>query len=244
METVESCLSLLELETLPDERTLKRSFRKAMLMVHPDRNPENRQWAEERSREIIQAYELISDELRNRSGVNSGKQPSWTTSGWHPDSQEVQHFRSNHAKAGPEKYQVVITAEARYAMPLRWMKTVVRFEEVVQKRGFHGAMVMHNNRMYPVFSVRGRSATCRPGHALILFEWSGGRAAMVLGHSVEHFYTLEMDYREIFWSRKSDGTVRLLRGGQALLFPAFLVPVMEAENRIFGQSARESGMPV
>ncbi len=243
MESVESCLTVLQLDALPDERTLKRSFRKAMLEAHPDRNPRNRQWAEEKSREIIHAYELISDELRNRNSTGKSSQ-SWNTAGWHPDAEDIQHFRSNSEKSGPEKYQVIITSEARYAMPLRWMKTVVRFDEVDQKRGFHGAMIMHNNRMYPVFSVRGRSATARPGHALVLFEWPGGRAAMVMAHSVEHFYTVEMDYREIFWSRKSDGTVRLLRGGQALLFPAFLVPAMQSENQIFGQTAAESGMPV
>ncbi|MBI39647.1 MAG: hypothetical protein CMF59_08610 [Leptospiraceae bacterium] len=242
MESVESCLTVLHLDSLPDERTLKQSFRKAMLAAHPDRNPENRQWAEEKSREIIQAYELISDALRNRE--ENAHSHSWKTSGWHPDSEDIQHFRSNTAKSGPEKYQVIITSEARYAMPLKWMKTVVRFDEVDQKRGFHGAMVMYNNRMYPVFSVRGRSATARPGHALVLFEWPGGRAAMVMAHTVEHFYAVEMDYREIFWSRKSDGTVRLLRGGQALLFPAFLVPAMQSENQIFGQSAQDSGMPV
>ena len=251
------------------------SFRRAMLAAHPDRNPRNQRWAEERSREIIQAYELISEELRrsangapshldsNHSGNNSrvhtatgyrqtgrpaeGSQRPAGFANPGPsavDFEEVQHYRSNFEKAGPEKYQVVVTAEARYAMPLRWMKSVVRFEEVIQKRGFHGAMVVYNNRMYPVFSVRGRSATARPGHALVLFEWPGGRAAMVMAHSVEHFFSLEMDYREIFWSRKSDGTVRMLRGGQTLLFPAFLLPVMESENKVSGQTGEDSGMPI
>ena len=66
---------------------------------------------------------------------------------------------------------------------------------------------------------------------------------MVMAHSVERFYTMEMDYREIFWSRKSDGTVRMLRGGQTLLFPAFLLPAMQSENNISSEADLRSGMP-
>lgn len=223
---MESSLSVLNLEHIPDEATLKRSFRRAMMNVHPDRNPDRRHWAEARSREIIQAYEFISDHLHNHAEVTPGE---FTV-------------QSNTEEAAPERYQIVITSEARYAMPLKWMNSVVRFEDVIQKRGFHGAMVVHNNRMYPVFSVRGRSATARPGQALALFEWPGGRAAMVMAHSVENFFALDVDYREIFWSRKADGTVRMLRGGQTLLFPAFLLPVMQSEHKVTERSDR-SGMP-
>ena len=228
MQTVESSLSILNLDALPDEVTLKRRFRKAMLAVHPDRNPQKRDWAEEKTRELIQAYEILSERLQSGASV---------------DYDESFHVKSNAAEGSPEQYQVVVTAEARYSMPLRWMKSAVRFEDVIQKRGFHGAMIVYNNRMYPVFSVRGRSATARPGQALVLFEWPGGRAAMVMAHSVERFYTMEIDYREIFWSRKSDGTVRMLRGGQTLLFPAFLLPAMQSENNISSEADLRSGMP-
>jgi len=211
METVESCLSVLELDTVPDADTLKKSFRRVMLAVHPDRNPENRSWAEARTREVLQAYQYLIGQVDSSVEIES-------------------EVRSS--PAGTEKYQIIVAGEVRMAMPLRWLKAVVRFEETIQKRGFHGSMIVHNNRMYPLFSHRGRSATARPGQAIALFEWQGGRAAMVLFRTLDHFYALDLDYREVVWSRRSDGTVRIFNNGQTLIFPAFLIPVMEEESRL------------
>jgi molecular chaperone DnaJ len=46
----------------PDE--VKSAFRKAALRWHPDRNPENKQEAEERFREVAEAYGVLSDQQK------------------------------------------------------------------------------------------------------------------------------------------------------------------------------------
>jgi hypothetical protein len=212
MKTVESCLSALELDQLPDPATLKQSFRRVLLAVHPDRNPDNRTWAEARTREVIQAYQYLADEVeRPATIIQSSSQAS---------------------ASGIERFQVLILGDLCVAMPLKWLRAVVRFEEVIQKRGFHGSMIVHNNRMYPLLSYRGRSATGRPGQTMVLFEWLNGRSAMVLPDAVDHFYTQDLDYRELIWSRRSDGSVRIIHDGRSLVFPAFLIPLMEQERRM------------
>ena len=40
---------------------VKSAFRKAALQWHPDRNPQNKTQAEERFREIAEAYQVLSD---------------------------------------------------------------------------------------------------------------------------------------------------------------------------------------
>ncbi|MCB1303220.1 MAG: J domain-containing protein [Leptospiraceae bacterium] len=210
MESLESSLETLHLQSMPDERTLKRQFRKRLLEVHPDRNPGNRDAAEDATVALIRAYESLRELILS--------QPDPVSS----------HYRSHSGHPEPETFQIVVTSEAQFAMPVRWMKSVVRYEELIQKRGFYGAVVVHNNRMYPVFSVRGRNATARPGQTLALFEWPGGKAAMVLSQSVERFYTLTLDFREIFWSRKPDGSIRMIHGGRHMLFPAFLIDALES----------------
>jgi len=48
----------------PDE--VRRAFKKLALKYHPDRNPDNRAEAEERFKEVAEAYEVLSDPQRRR----------------------------------------------------------------------------------------------------------------------------------------------------------------------------------
>jgi curved DNA-binding protein CbpA len=48
------------------QEEIKRSFRRLALRYHPDHNPEDPKQAEERFKEINEAYEVLSDEARRR----------------------------------------------------------------------------------------------------------------------------------------------------------------------------------
>ena len=45
---------------------IKKSYRKLALSNHPDRNPENKEKAEAKIKEINAAYEVLSDEKKRR----------------------------------------------------------------------------------------------------------------------------------------------------------------------------------
>jgi curved DNA-binding protein CbpA len=55
------CLKVLELPDKPSKEEIKIAFRKQVFKWHPDRNPNNFE-AEERTRQLIQAYEFLSGE--------------------------------------------------------------------------------------------------------------------------------------------------------------------------------------
>jgi len=60
-DQIKSYLSLLELSDKPSKEEIKIAFRKQVIKWHPDKNPNNPQ-AEEKTKQLIQAYEFLSGE--------------------------------------------------------------------------------------------------------------------------------------------------------------------------------------
>ncbi len=52
---------ILQAHREADQETIKAAYRSLTRRVHPDKNPNNREWAEERMREINEAYHVLSD---------------------------------------------------------------------------------------------------------------------------------------------------------------------------------------
>jgi curved DNA-binding protein CbpA len=57
---------ILEVDQQASTQEIRRSFRRLVLKAHPDKNPERTEWSERRIRELIQAYEVISNAEKRR----------------------------------------------------------------------------------------------------------------------------------------------------------------------------------
>lgn len=55
---------ILQAHREADQETIKAAYRSLTRRVHPDKNPNNREWAEERMREINEAYDVLSDDIK------------------------------------------------------------------------------------------------------------------------------------------------------------------------------------
>jgi len=57
---------VLQVEQRACVAEIKTAFRKLLKRFHPDHNQHNRAWAEQRTRELVEAYQVLSDERRRR----------------------------------------------------------------------------------------------------------------------------------------------------------------------------------
>lgn len=62
--------TILEINRDASMDDIRKSYRKLAIKWHPDKNPDNRQLAEEKFKEISEAYGIMSDEEKNKSMIN------------------------------------------------------------------------------------------------------------------------------------------------------------------------------
>ncbi|XP_022651379.1 dnaJ homolog subfamily B member 6-B-like [Varroa jacobsoni] len=78
--------TILELNRNATPDGVKRAYRKLALKWHPDKNPNNKEEAERRFKDISEAYEVLSDEKKRRIYDKYGKEGLTGTAGGHGTS--------------------------------------------------------------------------------------------------------------------------------------------------------------
>ena len=71
--------SILEIDKSSNTTTIRRAYKRLSLKYHPDKNPDNKEEAEHKFKEISEAYQVLSDENKRREYDTYGITPNIDT---------------------------------------------------------------------------------------------------------------------------------------------------------------------
>jgi molecular chaperone DnaJ len=77
--------AILGVERNASEQEMKSAYRKLAMQHHPDRNPDNKEQAEERFKEITEAYSVLADPQKRAAYDQFGHAGVGGAGGWSPD---------------------------------------------------------------------------------------------------------------------------------------------------------------
>lgn len=119
-------------DSLPDADRLQRRYRELLFAHHPDRNTSTE--AARRTAEIIRAYRLLRNQLRDRTGAAL------------PDEQI---------------YQLIESDQYRIALPLNCVIGFVRTEETEIQCFFLSAVARYREESYIIYTLRGGNVSAK-----------------------------------------------------------------------------------
>lgn len=182
-------LQTLELNRLPDAITLARSFKRLLKIYHPDRNARRREWAHEKTRELIDAHTYLRDyikqhgetqkklrrdgrfrvERRNRYNERESGGPGGEANRSNPD---FSGFLSN-------SFQLIESNDGNYAIPVHNIITVLSARGAIE-RSENGFFCRYDRRSYPLIALNERTFQPDDASYIILFRTAWNICAIAL----------------------------------------------------------------
>jgi molecular chaperone DnaJ len=76
---------VLGIDRQASDQAIKSAYRRLAMQYHPDRNPDNKEAAEERFKEITEAYSVLADSQKRAAYDQYGHAGVSSSGGWNPD---------------------------------------------------------------------------------------------------------------------------------------------------------------
>lgn len=216
-EMVESCLTILELEKIPDDDMLRRAFNRLIKKYHPDRNPERKDWAHEKTRLLIEASRKLRSHIENGridvfndcgSGYEEDSEPEeWdheSSSDFFSGSRDSSNSGSGgDAGLATVLLQLVGCGGASWAFFLHRIKKIVEFREEQVRRYREGSFYVLDGLYFPYVALTPETVEQDFAGAVILYGEGAERKAFYVG-SIQSFGEIIQVSRKEFLLHKGD----------------------------------------
>lgn len=197
MDTVQKYLNVFGFDRLPDESTLRRRFKEAIFLCHPDRGGDTTE-----SQRLIEAYKKLSEYVQQV-----------TASAEEVTGRENQTFAC----------QVVVGSFGSYALPIDRILSIEPVQKENYRRFVHRTAYEHKGNLFTLLTIRGRPSSGHGAYCIALFETRAGRFGLVIPDRIQYSDVTSFHFQEMVWNSSRDGSMKFYTSsGRSFEFPSFL----------------------
>jgi hypothetical protein len=222
MKQMQKYLNILELQHIPDMPDLQKNFNRLLKEYHPDRNRDREDWANDRTRQLIEALHKIKDHIEfaqsDKPGpIQHSEEPedrshynSYSYSYSADDNEEV--FQYNGFKGetmqNPDiPVQLLKNGNQNYILLLKSIVKVVHCNPNHLKKVMGRYFYMYDNNIYNLTGFENESADPYSTEYIILYQTSEKNIGFAASGNVKFTRTDKISAKEIIYRKNQDGEI-------------------------------------
>ncbi len=229
METVQKYLEILEFQYIPDPEELQRSFNRLLKECHPDRNRDRQEWANEKTRRLIEALDKVKFFIENRKTSSTASVHHYNSYSYsYYADEDAEQFRSKYSERKEKNdpsvaVQILRTGDTDYVLLLKSIVRVVICNPNHLKKIMNRHFYMHEKTVYVITALDSENADPLGSEYIILYKSGGRNLGFAVPADVRFTRTDRISPREIIYKKDSSGTITeatVQQGGNQYRFPS------------------------
>ena len=231
-------LAVLDLDELSDLPALDRQYKRLIKQLHPDVNPDAREWAHDRSQAVITAARVLREYLERvgprtvplrrdpRPTGGPERDATYATRGSAASTAGATAATASGPRRTESAFQMIDGRRVNYALPIKHIVKIIGVRDPGVHRGAPGPYCCLDGEIYPLHNLEGEDLPWEEAAFVVLLKSPRIRVGIVLPRDarfggIESYRTSEL--LRASTSRSSHG-IWIRHDMKFYLCPAELLP--------------------